>query len=219
MDSKTLKKFEKRYKKGDILFCEFELGSSVFFLQSGTVKITKILADKEKILAILGPGDIFGEMAILEKAPRSATAIVEEDTQVLEFSNESFAQLVNAQPSIAIKLLKLLADRIKDQSRKFKIINLPSNDYKVMDVFLMLAENRGINPEKDTSNNISFEVDSGTIASWAGIPEADADQILKDMENQKRIKRNENCIIVLNLYQLFRHVSSKRLSMETDDAH
>lgn len=216
-----IKKFGKKRKKGEIIFCEFEPGSTVFFLQSGMVKITKIISDKEKTLAILNPGDIFGEMALLEKALRSATAIVEEDAELLEFSNENFAQLVNAQSAIAIKLLKLLAGRIKDQSRKFRIINLPDNESKVMDVFLMLAENKGndVAKEKNADVNIAFDIDAAGIANWAGISEADSDSILIDMENQNRIQRQGRHIVVLNLYQFFRHIVSKRSAMEKNNEY
>ncbi len=209
-------KFAKKRKKGEIIFCEFEPGSTVFFLQSGTVKITKIVSDKEKTLALLKPGDIFGEMALLEKAPRSATAIAEGDVELLEFSNKNFAQLVNAQHSIAVKLLKALAERIKDQSRKYRIINLPDNESKVMDVFLMLTEDKGNKLEKNEDVDAHFEIDAANIANWAGISENDCDVVLADMETQNKISRKEKKITVKNLYQFFRHISSKRSAMERD---
>ena len=209
-------KFAKKKRKGEIIFCEFEPGSTVFFLQSGIVRITKIVADKEKTLALLKPGDIFGEMALLEKAPRSATAIAEGDVELLEFSNNNFAQLVNAQHSIAIKLLKTLAERIKDQSRKFRIINLPDNEAKVMDVFLMLTEDKRNNLEKNEDVNVHFEVDAASIANWAGISESDCNDVLTDMEIQNKIRREGRNITVLNLYQFFRYVSSKRSAMERE---
>ena len=78
-------------KKGEIIFCEFEPGSTLFFIQGGHVRLSKIVSNKEKTLAIIGVGDIFGEMAILEQMPRSATAIAEDDVRMLEMDKNSFA--------------------------------------------------------------------------------------------------------------------------------
>ncbi|MBL8994568.1 MAG: cyclic nucleotide-binding domain-containing protein, partial [Spirochaetia bacterium] len=148
MADPLFEKFGVTKKRGDIVFCEYEPGSTLFFIQTGMIRITKIVNNREKTMAILPPGEIFGEMAILEEAPRSATAIVEEDARMLELDKESFAQLVTAQPAIAMKLLRIFSTRITDQKRKIKILALPDNEAKVMDVFLMLAEKKNINVEE-----------------------------------------------------------------------
>jgi CRP-like cAMP-binding protein len=59
-------KFGETYEPDDILFCEYEPGKDFYILQEGRVKVTKIVSDMEKTLDIFHPGDIFGEMAILE---------------------------------------------------------------------------------------------------------------------------------------------------------
>ena len=212
-----IQKFAKTKKRGEIIFCEYEPGSTVYFMQTGKVRITKIVSDKEKTLAFIGPGDIFGEMAILEQAPRSATAIVEEDASFLEISKENFSQLVHAQPAMAIKLLKTLAARIQDQNRKYKIISLPDDESKVMDVFLMLAEKEGILAEAGTmEGDTEFEINASEIANWAGIQEETANSILTELEKHHRIKRQGKRIAVINLYHFFRHVLSKRQAMERE---
>ena len=69
--------FLRTYNKNKIIFADGELGESLYIIQKGTVKITKILNGNEIILAILKHGDIFGEMALLENKPRSASAIAQ----------------------------------------------------------------------------------------------------------------------------------------------
>ena len=60
-------KFGKQFNTGEIIFCEFEPGNSFYLIQTGRIKISKVVKDKEKTMDILGVGDIFGEMAILEE--------------------------------------------------------------------------------------------------------------------------------------------------------
>jgi CRP-like cAMP-binding protein len=212
MADPLFEKFGVTKKKGEIIFCEFEPGSTLFFIQTGSVKITKIVSKKEKTLAVLPAGEIFGEMAILEEAPRSATAIVEEDSKMLELDRESFSQLVNAQPAIALKLLRIFASRIHDQKRKIKIIALPDNESKVMDVFLMLAEKKNLVIEE--TREIDFDIDTNDLASWAGISPSDCTKTLNILEKGGRITVMPRQIKVSNLYQFARTVFSKRSNLE-----
>ena len=106
-----IEKFGKNYKKNEIIFCEYEPGNTFYFLLNGRVKINKISSDSEKTLDILEPGEIFGEMSILEEAPRSATIIAMDDVKVLEFNKANFESLMTAKPELAIKLLKIFAKR------------------------------------------------------------------------------------------------------------
>ncbi len=109
-------------------------------IQSGRVQILKIMGDIEKTIDILQPGEIFGEMAILEEAPRSATAVALDQVKALEFNRENFEILMQGNPQIALKLLKLFTKRIYDQKRRFMILTLDNIEARVADVFLMLAE-------------------------------------------------------------------------------
>ena len=73
----------KKYDTDDIIFLEFEKGDKFYMVQSGSVKIMKVIKDVEKLLNIVYPGDFFGELAILEGTTRSASAIANEPTVLL----------------------------------------------------------------------------------------------------------------------------------------
>lgn len=212
MADPLFEKFGVTKKRGDIVFCEYEPGSTLFFIQTGMIRITKIVSSKEKTMAILPPGEIFGEMAILEEAPRSATAVVEEDARMLELDKESFAQLVDAQPAIALKLLRIFSTRISDQKRKIKILALPDNEAKVMDVFLMLAEKKNVVVED--VREMDFDIDVNELANWAGISLPDCAKTLTNLEKGGRLTVHSKQIKVSNLYQFSRTVLSKRSAMD-----
>ncbi|HOJ65012.1 MAG TPA: Crp/Fnr family transcriptional regulator [Spirochaetota bacterium] len=203
-----VEKFGKRFKKNDIIFCEFEPGNTFYFLLEGKVKVTKISSDTEKILDVLEPGEIFGEMAILESAPRSATTVAIEDTLVLEFSKDNFETLITAKPELAIKLLKVFAKRIYDQKRRLMILTLNEPEAKIADVFLMLAENKNINLSE--TKQISFDITPEQVANWCGIDKMAATQILNHFAKQNRIVLKQNEIIVTNINDFYRLVNSKR---------
>jgi CRP-like cAMP-binding protein len=94
----------------------------------------------EKTIDVLGPGDVFGEMAILEEQPRSATAIAMDSVRVLKFHRDNFDALLQGNPQLAYKLLLIFSKRIYDAKRRLMILLLEEPNVKVMDVLIMLAE-------------------------------------------------------------------------------
>lgn len=208
MDSHMIDKFGVTYEPGDILFCEYEPGNEFYILQEGRVKVTKIVSDMEKALDILNPGDIFGEMAILEDQPRSATAIAMDMVKVLKFNKENFNLLLQGNPQLAVKLLRIFSNRIYDAKRKLLILTLPDITSKVCDVFLMLAENRNISPK--TTSPTTFSSTTEGIANWCGEKVNKVKDVLVGFSNSGKIQLYEDRIIVKNLYEMFRLVKSKR---------
>ena len=75
MDLAAFGRFSRTFHQGEIIFSEFELGDTFYLIQSGRVQLVKLVGDIERTLDILQPSEMFGEMAILENSPRSATAI------------------------------------------------------------------------------------------------------------------------------------------------
>ena len=108
------------FRKGDIIFCEYEPGDTFYLLQSGRVQIVQHHGGPGKEhRTSCNPAEVFGEMAILEEAPRSATTIALDEVKALEFNRENFEVLMMGNPQIAMKLLKLFVNRIYDQKRLF----------------------------------------------------------------------------------------------------
>ncbi len=208
MDQTMFEKFGVTYQPGDIIFCEYEPGNEFYLLQEGRVRVTKIVSDMEKTLDILNPGDIFGEMAILENQPRSATAIAIDKVKVLKFNKENFNMLLQSNPQLAIKLLKIFSNRIYDAKRRLLILTLPDVESKVCDVFLMLAENQGISPK--TTEPVTFNTTVEEIAHWCGEKEKKVKEVLNHYANTGKIQIFEDRIVVKNLYEMFRIVKNKR---------
>ncbi|OHD05364.1 MAG: Crp/Fnr family transcriptional regulator [Spirochaetes bacterium GWC1_27_15] len=204
-------KFGKAYRKDEIIFCEFEPGNTFYFLLEGRVKITKISSETEKTLDVLQPGEIFGEMAILEEAPRSATTVALDDVKVLEFNKANFESLMTAKPELAIKLLKIFARRIYDQKRRLMILTLAEPEIKIADVFVMLAENMNLNLSE--TKDVEFKITPEEVANWCGMDKIRSNQILAHYAKQNRLVISPEKIVVNNINDFYRLVNTKRRSM------
>ncbi len=208
VDLSMFNRFAVTFEKGQIIFCEYEPGDNFYLIQSGRVQIVKIMDDIEKIIDILQPGEIFGEMAILEEAPRSATAIALDSVRALAFNRENFEVLMQGNPQIALKLLKLFTKRIYDQKRRFMILTLEDIQARVADVFLMLAElQTGTDPESDER---TFKTNVDDIAHWAGMSPESCRSVLNHFVTQRRVEIFPDKIIVKNINDFARFVSSRR---------
>jgi len=216
-DLSNFSRFARTFQPGEIIFSEYEPGDSFYLIQSGKVKITKIVGNIEKNIDILQPPEIFGEMAILEGAPRSATASAIDTVKVLEFNRANFDILMMGNPQIALRLLRLFAKRIYDQKRRFMLLTLEDPQARVADVFLMLDEtqtaiNQAMAPDLTESREFHITVDD--VAHWAGMSSADVQTVLSHFSNQRRIELYQNRIIVKNINEFVRFVNSRRKKID-----
>ena len=105
---------ERSYPKGSIILFEDDPGDSLFIVRAGRVKVVLVGEDgREVILTILGPGEHFGELSLIDGQPRSAHVIAIEDTQLLVLRREDFRKRVEQSPALAWALLTALSRRLR----------------------------------------------------------------------------------------------------------
>jgi CRP-like cAMP-binding protein len=201
-------RFAKTFKPGTIIFSEFEPGDNFYLIQSGRVHLVKIIGEIEKTLDIIGPPEMFGEMAILENSPRSATAIAVDEVKVLEFNARNFEVLLLGNPQIALRLLRMFCKRIYDAKRRFMTLVLDDSQAKIADVFLMFDETQ---PNIDrTTEKREFEATMDNIAQWAAMGITETRDILNHFASQNRIEIRSDRIVVKNINDITRFVNSRR---------
>jgi CRP/FNR family cyclic AMP-dependent transcriptional regulator len=98
-----------RFAPGDVIFGEGDAGDKMFVIRSGEVVIEK----GGKVIETLSPGSIFGEMALIDGSPRSATARAKTACEVAPITEKSFLFLVHETPFFAIAVMRTLADRLR----------------------------------------------------------------------------------------------------------
>lgn len=110
---------ERHYKKGETIVKEGEQAVAFFVIISGKVEVSQTTgAKKTQILDTLGPGSSFGEMALLDGAPRSATVKALEDTTCLVLSRWDFVAELQTNPHMAVAMLPILSRRLRDMDAK-----------------------------------------------------------------------------------------------------
>jgi CRP/FNR family transcriptional regulator, cyclic AMP receptor protein len=212
LDNQLFDKFGVEFSPGEFIFCEFEPGNEFYFIQAGRVKIVKIINNVEKTIDVLEVGDVFGEMAILEEQPRSASALALDHVKVLRFRRENFDTLLQGNPQLAYKLLIIFSKRIYDAKRRLMILLLEEPQLKVMDVLNMLSEQ---DPHLDIQEAITLKVTMQEVANWAGMQISDAQKILTHFNSLGKIELFADKIIVRNIRDFQRMVNTRRKSMLT----
>ena len=119
-DKNPFAKFLTHFKKGTVLFQEGDEGEEMYIVQSGRVAIKKKVKEGDATLAVLEKGDFFGEMAILERQPRSASAEMLEDGDLIVIAGEIFGDMIKANPEIAVRMLRKQSIRLREANKQLE---------------------------------------------------------------------------------------------------
>jgi CRP-like cAMP-binding protein len=135
-----LERFARDFAAGTVLFEEGQPGSDMYVVLSGKVEIRRKVGETEHVLAVLIPGDFFGEMAILNARPRSATAVTRIDSRLLVIEGRMFEAMLRARPEIALRIIKALAMRLENANQHVELLLLPTPNHKVVQCLRHMAE-------------------------------------------------------------------------------
>lgn len=195
------------YKKNNVILLEEDFGDTLFVINIGSVKITRINEDgKEVILSILRDGEFFGEMSILDGESRSANVIAMEDSEVLILKRNDFLELMERYPKMAIHLLEELAHRLRRSDRHIESLSLSDAEHRVGNALLRLAEDLGVHRKGVvTIDDLPLQQD---IANMAGTSRETVSRMLKMLEAKELIER-EGRMLKINNYVEFVRCFSK----------
>ena len=171
----------RHYPKDSVVFFENEPGDSLFMILEGRVKVT-ILGDdgREIILSILGPGDFFGEMSLLDDEPRSATAIAAEESELLLLARDDFQSFVSENRTIMGALIRVLASRLRHANQQISTLALLDVYGRVASVILEMANDEG---KRLRDGRVSMRrATHQEIANRIGTTRETVTRMLKDLE-------------------------------------
>jgi len=167
-------RFGKEFKRGHVLFREGEPGKEMYVIQAGKVNITKTVRDTEKILATLGAGEFFGEMAILNNKPRSAGAVMADDGKLLVIDPKTFEAMIRGNVEIAVRLIKKLSDRLQEADEQIENLLLRDPNSRVVANLLQQAIKRG----KDTPQGKLVSVNLGDLHVRMGLTQEEVQEAI-----------------------------------------
>lgn len=117
---KDFTKFKVAYRKGDCVFVEGDSGENMYIVHTGRVRIYRTIGTQQIELAMFEKGDFFGEMAMFEHRPRSACAEAVEDTELLSIDPPTFADMIRANPEIAVRMMRKYSIRLREANKKIE---------------------------------------------------------------------------------------------------
>jgi CRP-like cAMP-binding protein len=170
----------------------------MYIIQDGKVKIVKKVDQGEKILAVFGPGEFFGEMAILLNEPRSATAVVDEDAKLLVIDSGTFEAMIKSNGEIAYRIIKKLAQRLKETNSQIELLTYKDANRKVVYTLVREASKGEEIPQKGVLVSLS----AGDIAGKTSLELPKVNEILKKLTESKLILPHEKGYIVPNVDKL-----------------
>lgn len=168
------------FAAGTVLFEEGQPGDHMYVVTSGQVEIRRKVGETERLLAVLTPGDFFGEMAILNARPRSATAVTRVESRLLVIEGRMFEAMLRARPEIALRIIKTLAMRLENANQHVELLLLPTPNHKVVQCLRHMAEEQlllaGAQVTPGTAILVPKRVED--IAVRVGLPAAEVIEVV-----------------------------------------
>ncbi len=200
---------EHEYPTGRAVLMEDAWGNAVYFVVSGWVKVRRHSGTGENVstLAILGRGDFFGEMAILDESPRSTDVIALSNVRLMSISAQRFIQTLFKDPQLHHRMLQLMVKRLRQTNIRFQLRNQPPA-IKLVNTLVSLAENYG--QESGNGTDI-FNIPAKDFSDVSDISVDDTKKILEKLDKKGWIKINpsDQVIHLTNLKQLMSLIGRK----------
>jgi len=197
------------YPKNSMIILEEEFGDTVFGIIIGTVKITRVNDEgKEVILALLGQGELFGELAVLDGEARSANALAQEQCTLLAFPKGEFLNLLKNNFKISFALMGELAKRLRKSDQQIEALSLSDAEHRIGVSILNLAEDMGIIKKGQvTIEKLPFQQD---IANMAGTSRETVSRVLTLFEEKSMITKAGHTLVIPD-YLFFKRLFGKNL--------
>ncbi|MCK9459332.1 MAG: Crp/Fnr family transcriptional regulator [Proteobacteria bacterium] len=178
MSDPLFAKYGKNAKAGEVLFTTGEKGAEMFVVRSGSVRIAVESRGVEKTLAILGPGEFVGEMSILTDQPRSATATVQEDAELLVVGVRVLEEMIVHNTEIALRLIRKLARRLESADALIRVLLYRDAKERVIENLKRLVR---IHDNREGA--VRFRTDFNEMAEQVGLEPAEVEDIMLRLVN------------------------------------
>ena len=196
---------ERHFAQGDIIFREGDPGEVLYLVQKGRVRIFVSGSHTETSVILFGrAGDIFGELAIVDGLPRSASATAVEDTVVYTLERHAFRAHMRHYPQLALNFMKLLSVRVRYNTHKVNSLASMSVPARLARLLLTLAQDYGrIHPQGVL---IHSQLNQTELASLIGATRESTNKALATLRREELIALEEGQIIILDPEALRRQV-------------
>ncbi len=194
----------RKYLKNNLIIFEDDTGLLFFVIRSGKVKISRISQQGEEvILAILGQGQFFGEVSIIDGGTRSATVTSLDDVELLSISRDRFQYFMKKYPTLSLSLLREMAARFRKSDAQIKRLSLMDARERVANTLFLLAMELGVEQREHEYiiEDLPRQLD---LASIAGTSRETVSRIISKLQEEGLIEREGNRLIIPDVFRLER---------------
>jgi CRP/FNR family transcriptional regulator, cyclic AMP receptor protein len=162
VDKSTYERHLRLFAAEAVIFHEGDAGAEMYVITQGRVEIRKTTGPSSaKTLTTLQAGDLFGEMALIDRKPRSATAVAVEPTKVLVLNDTLFDKMLVSNPDFARRMIRILSDRIRRSNTVIQSLMATSRQNQVWAGLVEFAKEHGVSGFK------GFRVKIADFVKWA----------------------------------------------------
>ncbi|HOX45241.1 MAG TPA: Crp/Fnr family transcriptional regulator [Myxococcota bacterium] len=185
-NERLFERFGREFPAGTVVFREGDVGNEMYVIQAGKVNITKKSRDVETVLVTLGLGAFFGEMAIINQKPRSASAVVLEDARLLVIGPKTFEAMIRGNSEIAVRMIKILAQRLQEADEQIENLLIKDHNSRVVHYLTHMAS-RG----KAVAGGILVQVTQEDLAVKVGLKVHEVKEVLDKLLRARLIRVDE----------------------------
>jgi len=191
------------FKQGEVIVHEEDDENQTFFMiVSGSVHVSVMSSEgKQIILATLRRGEFFGEMALLDGEPRSASVIAAEQCELLMLYRKAFFGILQQFPKIAIQMLVEMSKRLRHSNRQINTLSMMSVYGRVAEVLLQLAKDNG--KKIGTVTVVENRPTHQEIADMTGTSRETVSRILSQLQKKQYITLDRKKMVILNEEKLY----------------
>lgn len=191
------------FSRGQVVFTEGEPGDTLFIITTGKVKIGRKTADgRESLITLMGPSDMFGELAIFDPGPRTSTVTALTDVQAVTMDRNALRSWIADEPEIAEQLLRVLARRLRRTNDNLSDLIFTDVPGRVAKQLLHLAQRFGT--REGNSLRVNHELTQEEIAQLVGSSRETVNKALADFAQRGWIRVQGKSILIDNAELLAR---------------
>jgi CRP/FNR family transcriptional regulator len=190
-------------ERGHVVFSEGDAGDRLFVVLHGKVKISRAAADgRENLLAVLGPGEMFGELSLFDPGPRTATVTAVTDAALASLDHDDLRPLLLQQPGVAVQLLRALAQRLRRTNEAMADLVFTDVPGRVAKALLDLADKFGT-PE-DGSVRVRHDLTQEELAQLVGASRETVNKALSEFASRGWLRLEGRTVLLLEAERLAR---------------
>lgn len=191
-----------RYARDEVILLQGDTDSDLFIIERGSVRVVLTSADgREVVLALLGPGEFFGELSLLDGQPGHADVIAQDDCSLLRLSRERFRTFLATHPNVAEKLLAVLGRRLRETDALVYDTTFRDVPSRLARVIFKLAANHGRREEDGIV--IGLRLTQEDLAAMIGSSRVSINKYIKTWERQGLLASRGGVLKILNPAQLW----------------